>query len=283
MPLATQQQKAVQFHQLHDRSRILVLPNAWDVISALLVQEAGFPAIATTSAGVAWMLGYADGQHIRREEMLDIVRRIARSVAVPVTADMEAGYGNTPEDAAKTARGVVEAGTVGLNLEDSAHTANQPLVDVSLHVEKIKAVREVAASTGVPLVLNARTDVYLANVGDPAERFAHAVRRANAYRQAGADCLFVPGVRDADTIGKLVKEINGPVNILAGPGAPSAPELAKLGVARMSIGGALMRASLTHVKRLVADLHATGEHRALTEGVITHVDVNNLLAQHREN
>jgi 2-methylisocitrate lyase-like PEP mutase family enzyme len=278
---ATQQQKAIHFRQLHDRSRILVLPNAWDVVSALLVAQAGFPAVATTSAGVAWMLGYADGQHIHREEMLDIVRRIAHAVSVPVTADMEAGYGNTAEDAAKTARGVIEAGAVGLNLEDAAHDPKQPLVDVALHVEKIKAVRAVAASNGVPLVLNARTDVYLANVGEPAERFGHAVRRANAYREAGADCLFVPGVRDVETIGKLVMEINGPLNILAGPSVPSAPDLAKLGVARMSVGGALMRAVITHLKRLLAELHTTGMHTALTEGVVSHVDLNKLLVESR--
>jgi 2-methylisocitrate lyase-like PEP mutase family enzyme len=278
MTKMSQPEKATLFRQLQDRSRILVLPNAWDVVSARLVEQAGFPAIATTSAGVAWMLGYPDGQYIRREEMLDIVGRIAKSVAVPVTADMESGYGNTPEDGAKTARGVVETGAVGLNLEDAAHSAKQPLVDVALHVEKIKAVREVAAATGVPLVLNARTDVYLASVGEPAERFDHAVRRANAYREAGADCLFVPGVRDAETIGRLVKEINGPVNILAGPGSPSVSDLAKLGVARLSVGGALMRAVLTHLKRLVADLNATGSHMSLTEGVISHVDLNKLLA-----
>jgi 2-methylisocitrate lyase-like PEP mutase family enzyme len=281
MSTTTQERKAILFGQLHDRSRILVLPNAWDVVSARLVEEAGFPAIATTSAGVAWMLGYPDGQHIRREEMLDIVRRIVQNVAVPVTADMEAGYGNTPEDTAETARGVVDAGAVGLNLEDAAHVPKRPLVDVALHVEKIKAVRDVAEATGVPLVINARTDVYLASVGEPAERFEHAVRRANAYREAGADCLFVPGVRDADTIGRLVKEINGPVNILAASGVPSAPELAKLGVARMSVGGALMRAVLTHLKRLVGELHATGVHAPLTEGVIAHVDLNKLFAAQR--
>jgi 2-methylisocitrate lyase-like PEP mutase family enzyme len=274
-----QKEKARLFRQLHDRSRILVLPNAWDVVSARLVEEAGFPAIATTSAGVAWMLGYSDGEHIRREEMLDIVRRIAQRVAVPVTADMESGYGNTPEAAAKTARGVVEAGAVGLNLEDSAHVPRQPLVDAALHVEKIKAVREVAAATGVPLVLNARTDVYLASVGEPAERFDHAVRRANAYREAGADCLFVPGVRDAETISRLVKEINGPVNILAGPGVPSAPDLGKIGVARMSVGGALMRAALTHLKRLVADFQTSGVHTSFTDGVLSHADLNKLLAE----
>jgi 2-methylisocitrate lyase-like PEP mutase family enzyme len=213
--------------------------------------------------------------------MLDIVRRIAHAVSVPVTADMEAGYGNKAEDAAKTARGVVETGAVGLNLEDAAHDPKQPLVDVALHVEKIKAVRSVAASTGVPLVLNARTDVYLANVGEPAERFAHAVRRANAYREAGADCLFIPGVRDAETIGKLVKEIDGPVNILAAPGVPSVPELAKLCVARMSVGGALMRAVITHLKRLLADLHTTGVHTSLTEGVVSHVELNKLLVEPR--
>jgi 2-methylisocitrate lyase-like PEP mutase family enzyme len=248
------------------------------VVSARIVEGAGFPAVATTSAGIAWMLGYPDGQFIRREEMLDMVRRIVQRVKLPVTADMEAGYGDRPEDAAATARGVLEAGAIGMNLEDGTHDPKRPLVDAPLHIEKIKAVREVAAAVGVPLVLNARTDVFLAAVGQPSARLAEAVRRANRYREAGADCLFVPGVRDAETIGQLVKEINGPLNILAAPGVPPVAQLAKLGVARLSVGGALMRASLTLLKKLVEGLRDGGVHASFTEGSVTHAEVNGLLA-----
>jgi 2-methylisocitrate lyase-like PEP mutase family enzyme len=278
MNLIAQQQKAAHFLKLHDRSRILVLPNAWDVVSARIVEEAGFPAIATTSAGIAWMLGYPDGQFIRRDEMLDIIWRIAGRVKLPVTADMEAGYGDRPEDAAKTARGVLEAGAIGMNLEDGTHDPKRPLVDAALHQEKIKAVREVAVAAGVPLVLNARTDVFLAGVGEPSTRLNEAVRRANTYREAGADCLFVPGVHNVETIGRLAKEINGPLNILAAPGVPPIAELAKLGVARVSVGGALKRATLTLLRKQVLGLRDGGVHASFTEGSVTGGEVNEFFA-----
>src|ERR1700688_2677922 len=223
-----QQKKAVLFRALHLGGKVLLLPNAWDVASARITEEARYEAIATTSAGIAFSLGYPDGQAISREEMLAVVARIVRAVNVPVTADVKAGYGNRPEDAAQTARAVIAAGAVGMNLEDVDSNSGTSLMDLSLQVEKIGAVREMARSMGVPVGLNARTDVYLLQIGDPAKWYAESVRRLGAFRDAGADCVFLPGVRDAATIGRLVSDLNCPVNILAGPGSPPVAELQKL-------------------------------------------------------
>jgi 2-methylisocitrate lyase-like PEP mutase family enzyme len=227
---AQQSDKAERFRALHRGPKVLVLPNAWDVVSARIFEEAGAAAIATTSAGVAFTLGYPDGEKISRDLMLAAVARIAAKVKVPVTADVESGYGRRPEDAAETARAVIEARAVGLNVEDAVHDGGGALVDLSLQLEKIAAIREIGKQLGVPLVVNARTDVYLLAVGEPESRYHEAVRRLAAFRDAGADCLFAPGVRDIGTIGRLVRDLAHPVNILAGPGSPSIPELQKVGV-----------------------------------------------------
>ena len=182
--------------RMHHGPHILVLPNAWDSASARVFEESGFRAIATTSAGIAFALGYRDGQRIPRKEMFDHVARIVRVVNVPVTADVEGGYGDRPEDAAETARAVIEAGGIGMNLEDATGNSARPLVDLPLQIEKIKAAKEAGRALGVPLVLNARTDVYLAQVGAPESRYQETLLRLTAYRDAGADCLFAPGIRD---------------------------------------------------------------------------------------
>lgn len=276
MNIDEQKSKAMAFRAMHRGGKILVLPNAWDVASARIFEIAGFGAIATTSAGVAFTLGYPDGQKIPREEMLARVGRIARSVKVPVTADLEAGYGARPEDAARTAREAIEAGAVGMNLEDGTDDAAHPLVDLPLQLEKIRAVREAALKTGVLLVLNARTDVYLAKVGEPGKRYEETVRRLVAFRDAGADCVFVPGLTDAETIGRIVREVKCPVNILAVPGAPAAPELEKLGVARVSVGSGPMRATLGLTRRIAEELKSAGTY-AWLQGAIPHADVNRML------
>jgi 2-methylisocitrate lyase-like PEP mutase family enzyme len=265
------------FRAMHHGPKILLLPNIWDVASARVLEEAGFGAMATTSAGIAFTLGYPDGQRISREEMLARVGRIARAVKVPVTADVEAGYGDRPEDAADTARGVIEAGAVGMNLEDGTDRPGQ-LVELSLQLEKIRAVREAALKSGVLLVLNARTDVYLEQIGAPESRYGETVRRLLAYRDAGADCVFAPGVRDPETISRLVRDVQCPLNILAGPGFPSVPELEKLGVARVSLGSGPMRATLRLVRRMAEELKTTGTYAAI-EGAPSHADVNRMLAE----
>jgi len=265
--------KADLFQRLHHGPAILVLPNAWDAATARIFQTAGFPAIASTSAGIAWAAGYPDDERISRGDMLEAVCRIVAAVDVPVTADMEAGYGETAEAAAATAEGVLAAGAIGLNLEDASADR---LLEIAAHSARVRAVRRVAEDAGVPLVINARTDVYLLAVGTPETRFAEAVRRANAYREAGADCLFIPGVRDAETIGRLVESIHGPINVLAGAGTPPAGELQRLGVARISTGSGPMRAGLTLVRRIAEEL-GQGTYDSFTKDVLSYADVNRLM------
>jgi len=270
-----QREQAETFRRLHREGGILVLPNAWDVITARVIESAGFAAIATSSAGVAWALGYVDGERISRGEMLAVVRRIASSVRVPVTADMEAGYGTTPEAAAETARGVVAAGAVGLNLEDG--TPDGRLVDIALHQDRIRAVREAGKASGVPLVINARTDAFEVKEWSSTERLGAAVRRANAYRAAGADCLFVPHVSDATTIGQLAREIDGPLNIIAGPPAPPIPELERLGVRRASLGPRVVQAALGLVRRAATELRERGTYDAMID-LIPFTELQRLVA-----
>ena len=274
--LEEQKRKAEAFRAMHRGPRTLLLPNVWDVASARVIEDAGFGAIATTSAGIAFSLGYPDGLKIPREEMLARVGRIVRAVKVPVTADGEAGYGPRPEDAARTAAGVIEAGAVGMNLEDGTGDPEHPLVDLSLQLEKIRAIREAALKTSVLLVLNARTDVYLDQVGAPETRYAETIKRTISFRDAGADCVFVPGLRDSATISQLVQDVECPVNILAGPGSPSVPELEKLGVARVSLGSGPMRATLGLLHRMAHELKSSGTYTAL-EGAPAHADVNKML------
>lgn len=279
MQPASQADKATLFRRLHDRTRILVLPNAWDVASARIFEEEGFAAIATTSAGVAASLGYPDGEQISRDEMVEAVGRIVHAVQVPVSADIEAGFGPDPQAVAATVRAVIRAGAVGINLEDGIENSKSPLRDVAGMTERIQAAREAGAASGVAIVINARTDVYLRGVGEEKDRFGHAIDRANAYRAAGADCLFVPGVRDAPTIAALVKAINGPINVLAAAGTPPIPELERLGVARVSMGSGPMRAALTLTRRIAQELRGPGAFAAFTQDTITHAEVNQLLAR----
>jgi 2-methylisocitrate lyase-like PEP mutase family enzyme len=273
--MTSQIEKAIEFRQRH-RLGVLVLPNAWDVVSARIFEEAGFPAIATTSAGIAFSLGYPDGQRISREEMIARIGRIVRALKVPVTADIEWGYGSTAEEVARTTREVIEAGAVGMNLEDATGRADQPLLTLERAVEKIKAARDTAAQLRVPIVLNARTDIYLLPGGNPDADFQEAVRRLVAFRDAGADCVFAPGLKDADTIGRLVKSVQCPLNILAGPGTPPIAELEKLGVARVSVGSGFMRATLGLLRRATEELKSAGTYSAIADGV-PYADVNKLL------
>ena len=265
--------RAAHFRALHDRPP-LVLPNAWDAASARVVELAGAAAVATTSAGVSWALGRSDGQRLRREEMLEAVGRIARAVDVPVTADVESGYGHgTARDAAETARALVALGVAGLNLEDSPGADGQPLMPSEAHAERIQAVREAARAAGGDLVINARTDVFLAQVGEPTARLGEAVRRANLYRAAGADCVFVPGVLDEATIEALARDVGGPLNVMAMPGAPTVSRLAALGVARVSVGPALALVALQATRRAVRELLERGTYGTV-EGMLPFGEVN---------
>ena len=264
--------KATKLRDLHHGPEMLVLPNAWDCASARVFEDAGFPAIATTSAGVAFSLGYADGQHIRPEEMLIVVRRIAACVDVPVTADLEAGY----DDPAITTAAVIEAGAVGLNIEDVDGASSGELIEVQTQVRKIQTIRRVGDEMGVPLVINARTDVYLAGIGEPAGRFNLAVERLRAYIDAGADCLFVPGISDESLIRDFVEALRFPLNILIGPGMPPLRRLRELGVARVSTGSSVARATIGLTRRIAREIKETGALDSLLEGAISYADANAL-------
>ncbi len=269
----SQRQKAEYFRDLHHGSHILILPNAWDAASARVFERAGFGALATTSAGIAASYGYPDGERISRNEMLEAVARIAGIVGVPVSADMEAGYGAAPEEVAETARLVLEVGAIGINLEDGTQDNAHPLADVALQVEKIRAVRHMADAFGVPLVINARTDVYEKLDKSDTTLLDQAIQRGNAYRQAGADCVFVIDAMDRETIARLVRGIDGPVNILAGPRSPSIRDLEELDVARVSFGSIPMRATMSLTMQIAEELKKHGTY-GFARDILTYAEVN---------
>lgn len=273
-----QQERAAQFCQLHHDASPLVLPNVWDAASARIIEQAGFPAIATTSSGVATALGYSDGQHISRDMLIEALARITRVVDCPVTADVEAGYGNSIDEVLQTVKAVIETGVVGINIEDSLKQQENALVDLSYQVELIQALRELANALGVPFVINARVDVFLLAIGEPESRFEHAVQRANAYLQAGADCVYPIGFLERSTITDLVRVINGPINVLGGSPDLPLPELAQLGVARVSLAGRLMLSVLGHMRTIARELLEHGTYTSLHAEVLSSTEFRSLFA-----
>ncbi|MDX8030818.1 isocitrate lyase/phosphoenolpyruvate mutase family protein [Lentzea sp. BCCO 10_0856] len=247
------------FHALHQQPP-LALPNAWDVASALIVEAAGAKAVATTSAGVAWSLGAPDGDALDRELAIDLVARIAKAVSIPVTADIESGFGEDAKEVGETARAVVAAGASGVNIEDG-HGGS--IRDVQEQKERLAAAREAAPE----LFINARTDVYLRGVGAPEDRLQLAIDRAKAYLEAGASGIFVPGVYDLDVIKTLAENIDAPLNVLAGPGAPAVHELATAGAARISVGTALASAAYAVAKKAAEELLTKGTYDSTNEGL----------------
>jgi 2-methylisocitrate lyase-like PEP mutase family enzyme len=192
---------------------------------------------------------------------------------------MESAYGTTVEHMAETTRALIAAGAVGLNLEDVTGDDESSHVDLALQIEKIRAIRETAASLGVPLVLNARTDIYLMPIGEAATRFERTVERLRAYHRAGADCLFVPGLSDRETIAKLVGALKAPLNILIIPACPSLSELEKMGVARASAGSAVMRATLGLVQRIGKEMLQSASCKTLFDGAIPYADINRMMGR----
>ncbi len=257
--------KTEKLRALHHAPEVLVLPNAWDSASARIFEELQYPAIATTSAGIAFAQGYPDGQNIPAKEMLAVVTRIAHSVDVPVTADLEGGYDNIAE----TAAALRESGAVGLNLEDILGRGK--LASIDEQVRRIAAVR----ASG-PAVINARTDLYLLKIGEESTRFERACERLKAYRDAGADCLFIPGVVTENLIAKFVDALQFPINILAVAGTPPIARLKQLGVARVSVGSGMMRSAMGHTRRIAEDLKRTGEYGKMLEGSIPFAEADAL-------
>lgn len=278
MDMKAQAVKAEKLRKLHHGPRLLALPNAWDAVSARILEGLGYPAIATSSAAVAFSLGYPDGQRISRDEMLQAVGRITRAVRVPVTADLESGYGKTPEEIAAFTKAMVASGAVGLNFEDVTGDDETTHVELGLQVKNIRAIRETSAALGVPVVINARTDIYLMPIGPEATRFERTVERLRAYREAGADCLFAPGLCNGEIIAKLVKAVGAPLNILASQGCPSLKDLEKMGVARVSAGSSAMRAAMGAFQRVAKDWLALGSYDSLLQVTVPYAELNRMMA-----
>ncbi|MGW4981998.1 isocitrate lyase/PEP mutase family protein [Streptomyces mirabilis] len=275
---------ALAFRALHIPGRPLVLPNAWDTASARLVEEAGAAAVATTSAGLAWDLGTADGDRLDRDRALGAVARVAAAVRVPVSADIESGYAKDAAGVGETIRAVLAAGAVGVNIEDALYEGEGddgegvgdggrgPLRPVAEQAERIAAARAAADAAGVPLFINARIDTVLRGAGGVEE----TLERAAAFLAAGADGIFVPGAVDPGTVKSLVAGVEGPLNVLVGSGAPSVAELAALGVARISTGSSIAQAAHAVVRRAARELLSAGTYDSLTGG-LDYAELNTLL------
>ncbi|MFI6043530.1 isocitrate lyase/phosphoenolpyruvate mutase family protein [Nocardia sp. NPDC051321] len=262
----TQHNAAAAFRALHEQG-LFVLPNAWDAASAAVIAAAGAPAVATTSAAVSWSLGTGDGQQLTRDDTIGVIRRIAAVVDVPVTADIEGGYGPAPEDVAATVLAAVAAGAVGVNLEDSTAPGG-PLFDTTAQSDRLRAARDAAQQAGLPeLVINARTDVYLFGIGAPENRFDEVLTRAAAYAAAGADSLFVPGLLDLPTLTDLVAKSPLPINVMVGAGAPSVAELAATGIRRVSVGSAVAQAAYKLAETATIELLEHGTYTTLENAI----------------
>ncbi|MGR3868408.1 isocitrate lyase/PEP mutase family protein [Streptomyces graminifolii] len=272
----TLRDRALAFRALHVPGRPLVLPNAWDAASARIVEDTGAAAVATTSAGVAWALGVPDGDLLGRERAVAAIARIAGSVAVPVSADIESGFAEDPAGVADTVRAVLAAGAVGVNIEDALYGGEGVLRPVAEQAERIAAAREAADAEGVPLFVNARIDTFLRGAGG----VDATLERAAAFRAAGADGIFVPGAVEPGTVKELADGIDAPLNVLVGPGAPPVAELAALGVARVSAGSSVALAAYAVVRRAARELLDTGTYGEQTGG-LGYGELNSLLEQGR--
>ena len=262
-----QKERADQFLKFHHDQEILVLLNSWDAGSSKLIASCGYKAIATTSMGIAASLGYPDCQVIQLPEMIESITRIVNAVQVPVTVDIEAGYGNNLNEIIESVKKIIATGIVGINIEDSINLS-PTLIDELEFCERISAIRALSDSLGFHLVINARTDSFYTSTGSPQEKLSESIRRGNKYREAGADCIFVQPVWERETITTLVKEINAPINILSNPtiggGSPlSVSELQDLGVARLSLGSGLMKATLVLIKKVAEELYEKGTYDLL--------------------
>ena len=262
-------EKAELFLKYHQDKEILVLLNSWDVGSSKLVEASGYKAIATTSMGIAASLGYPDRQIIQLSEMVEAITGIVRAVQVPVTVDIEAGYGNNLNEIIDSVNKIIATGIVGINIEDSSDVS-PVLVDELECCERIAAIRALSDSLGFHLVINTRTDAFYTSSGSQREKLSESIKRGNKYREAGADCIFVQPVWERETISTLVKEIHAPINILANPGIgaglpPSVRELQDLGVARLSLGSSVMKATLALIKKIADELSEKGTYNILLD------------------
>jgi 2-methylisocitrate lyase-like PEP mutase family enzyme len=266
--IATANEKSRKLKELVRAPEILVMPGAYDVLSALLFERLGFKAIQGTSGGIAAALGYADGEVMDRQQFIDMSGSFAAAVRVPFNADGERGYGDK-NGVRETVRALVTRGVAGMNLEDGAAKGKSGLVELSEQLEKLQAVMETKRQLGSEFFLNARVDAFHVWPDDPKKALDEAIRRGNAYAEAGGDCIFYLFLHSAEIIGSLAKEVKAPISILAGPQSPSVSELQDLGVARVSYGSGFLKASITGAKRLAHEILEKGTCDLLRDGMQT--------------
>ena len=260
---------AATFRRLHQNTTPLRLANAWDAGSARLIESVGAPAIATTSAGVAWALGYPDGDALPIKDLAAVVAAITRIIHIPLSVDAEGGYAADPAGVGENIAALIDAGAVGINIEDGAGSPD-------LLAAKIERIRRVAAGKGIDLFVNARVDVYLRGLVPEADRVAEVIARAGRYRDAGADGIFVPALVDPAAIRRVVEATPLPVNLLAWKGLPPAAELAALGVRRLSAGSGICQSLWGRAAGLAKAFLAEGASGPLAEGAMTHPEINAL-------
>jgi len=279
MTTSTSQQQAETLHRLHHDGKPLVLVNAWDAASARVLEQAGASVIATTSAGMAWSLGHADGEKLPRNELIAACARICRVVRVPVTVDIERGFGRNTDEVCSLVRALIDLGVVGVNIEDGVAPETRRLLPAQALCEHVGALRALAEQANVRLFINARTDVYLATHDQPARRFEEAMERARLFAAAGADGIFVPGMDQLDEITRFARALEPPLNVYAGyPGVPAIDALAAAGVRRVSLGCGPLQSALGLLGRIAAEAFTLGRYDAMARDMVAASDLNRLFA-----
>jgi len=266
------------FFALHQAGAAFVIPNAWDAASARIYESAGFPAIATSSAAMAWSLGYADGEAVDTDALFVAIAHVVHAVKVPVSADLEAGFGAGVEPTVRSFERALAAGVVGANFEDYDNVTRD-LVPIATQVARVRAIRERAAALGVRFFINARTDVLLHSLGEESTRVERTVERLRAYAAAGADGLFAPGVSDIATIERIARAVDKPLNVLAGPHTPPRSALARAGVARVSIGSSPARRALYVLREIARSLRASDDFAYTRDPAIPFDELNGLFSK----
>ena len=278
----SQAAKAQILLTLHNNGKLLILPNVWNPIGARMLESKSFPAVATASAAIAESLGYSDGEQLKLDSMLDMIARIVRSVNVPVTADLEAGYSDSISGLQENISRLLDTGAVGINFEDSWDDSAH-LRPIPEQVERIQAVRAVAEKRGIPLVINARTDSFFAEGFSSLEdRIEDVITRANAYLKAGADCIYPIGASDKETLKVLRQRINAPINVLASAKTASLKELQEIGINRVSFGPYVFRSLLAKESAMYDEFNNLGSYDIVTNGIFTGSDVQKYLITGKE-
>jgi 2-methylisocitrate lyase-like PEP mutase family enzyme len=264
--------EAKTFHDLHQGTDLLILPNAWDAGSARLFEDAGAKAIATTSAGVAWALGYQDGNMLPIDKLVAVVSGISDIIKVPLSVDFEGGYTHDPKKIGETLKPILGAGAVGINIEDGDDAPE-------LLARKIEQARKTAQAAGVELFINARTDVYLNEVGEPESRAQETISRATSYREAGANGIFVPGLFETAAIKGIASEVRIPLNVMAWPDLPSAATLSNLGVRRLSAGGSILQLIWYQAAKVAKQFLQTGDARSVAGEALGYSKLQDLFSR----